>query len=112
MLKQGAKLVETPDDVLEEFGLVRARPVSKRAASAPIVPPSSAWASAHLPDIPADADAARVLTALGHAPATLEILAARTEMDGAGLQGAPPRLELAGRLVVLPGGRYAALERS
>jgi DNA processing protein len=113
MLKQGAKLVETPDEVLEEFGLIRARAARKRGVSA-------SWASARLsarssetaPPQPDDADAARVLAALGHAPATLEILVERTEMDGAGLQGALLRLELAGRVAVLPGGRYGIVERS
>lgn len=52
------------------------------------------------------ADATRVLEALGHAPAALEILAARTEMDSAALQGALLELELGGCLAVLPGGRY------
>jgi DNA processing protein len=47
-----------------------------------------------------------VLAALGHAPAALEILAARTEMGSATLQGALLELELRGYLAVLPGGRY------
>jgi DNA processing protein len=50
--------------------------------------------------------AKRVLAALGHAPAALEILAARTEMGSATLQGALLELELRGYLAVLPGGRY------
>ncbi|KND57849.1 Rossmann fold nucleotide-binding protein Smf [Candidatus Burkholderia verschuerenii] len=98
MLKQGAKLVETPDEVLEEFGLIRANAARKRGEPQPV---NAAWASARLPESALesiDADAERVLAALGHAPATLEILATRTEMDGAGLQGALLRLELAGRV--------------
>lgn len=50
--------------------------------------------------------AARVLDVLGHAPAALEILAVRTEMSSAVLQGALLELELRGHLTVLPGGRY------
>ena len=50
--------------------------------------------------------AARALEALGHAPAALEILAVRTEMSSAVLQGALLELELRGHLTVLPGGRY------
>lgn len=57
-------------------------------------------------------DAARVLDALGHAPATLEILATRTGLDGAALQAALLPLELAGQIAALAGGRYAAVERS
>ena len=50
--------------------------------------------------------AASVLEALGHTPTALEILAARTEMSSAALQGALLELELRGHLTVLPGGRY------
>ncbi|TAM49534.1 MAG: DNA-protecting protein DprA [Paraburkholderia sp.] len=50
--------------------------------------------------------AAKVLEALGHAPTALEMLAVRTEMSSAALQGALLELELRGHLTVLPGGRY------
>jgi DNA processing protein len=62
--------------------------------------------------MPASDDAERVLGALGHAPATLEILAARTDLNGAALQGALLQLEFSGRVAALGGGRYAAVERS
>jgi DNA processing protein len=110
MLKQGAKLVETPEDVLEEFGYVRARAVARKRGAPKAV--SASWASARLPDRPADPAQASVLAALGHAPTTLEILAERTEMEGAALQSVLLQLELAGHVAVLPGGRYTAMERS
>jgi predicted Rossmann fold nucleotide-binding protein DprA/Smf involved in DNA uptake len=47
------------------------------------------------------------LAAPGHAPATLEIPAARTDMQDAALQGTLLQPELAGHLTVLPGGRLA-----
>jgi DNA processing protein len=109
MLKQGAKLVESPDEVLEEFGYVRKK---KRSASKPA---SASWASARVSEADTQnstPDDARLLTALGHSPATLEILAARTELDSAALQSALLQLELGGRVAVLPGGRYTAIERS
>lgn len=111
IIKQGAKLVETPEDVLEEFGFPAAQSRGRAARGKPR-PTSASWASARLPDAASSSDAERVLTALGHAPATLEILAARTDLDGAALQGALLQLELAGVVTALPGGRYAALERS
>jgi DNA processing protein len=97
MIKQGAKLVETPEDVLEEFGIAPATDQTPADQSAL----STRAATAALP-----ADARRLLQALGHAPATLEILASRTEMAHSDLHGALLELELAGQLVVLPGGRY------
>jgi DNA processing protein len=146
MIKQGAKLVETPDDILEEFGFTvvsetAAAPVSKprrrgkarpaedasteRATSEFALelqdasgsgstarggkPASASWASASLK--PANPEAERLLDALGHSPATLEILAERTEMDGATLQSLLLQLELSGRIGALPGGRFTRLER-
>ncbi|MGA3251449.1 MAG: DNA-protecting protein DprA, partial [Paraburkholderia sp.] len=131
MLKQGAKLVETPEEILEELGFV---PAPARAAGpmpwgsvsgkpAPATMPESAPgiaagaapaiapAAASAPQPAAIADlgpeAEKLLAALGHAPATLEILAARTDMQDATLQSTLLQLELAGRLTVLPGGRFA-----
>lgn len=140
LIKDGAMLTETPQDVLEGLGLA---PVSaagapqprgsrrhetaesaSHGAAAPAPPPPRPRRPRHAPPrqtlplfdappaLPArparalSADATRVLEALGHAPAALEILAARTEMDSAALQGALLELELGGYLAVLPGGRY------
>jgi DNA processing protein len=93
MIKQGAKLVETPEDVLEELGI-----------ATPVAPPSPRKAAAATSTLLPDAQ--RLLDALGHSPATLEILAARTEMEEAALQGALLQLELGGHLTALPGGRF------
>ncbi len=108
LIKQGAKLVETPDDVLEEFGFARPRARVKRGVPKPV---RASWASARLHAAP-NTDASRVIAALGHAPAKLEILPARTDMNGAALQSALLQLELADRIAAMPGGRYTAVERS
>ncbi|ADG14137.1 DNA protecting protein DprA [Paraburkholderia atlantica] len=127
MIKQGARLVETPDEVLEELGFVR-RPASNTGRAAKQVGPldraglhgSSGGtalqaATAAFADAPPSGsapqpalapDAQRLLAALGHSPTTLEILAARTEMEDAALHAALLRLELAGKITLLPGGRF------
>jgi DNA processing protein len=137
IIKQGAKLVETPDEVLEELGF--AKPIAAKAASKQTVlwdgagtrdsstrlasvadqpdsvaaPASAATqpelaAAPTLPTAPPamGTEALQLLDALGHAPATLEILATRTEMEDAALQNTLLQLELAGQVTALPGGRF------
>jgi DNA processing protein len=95
LLRQGAKLVETAQDVLEELqGL--APPAT--AAS----PPASERASALESDL---------LAALGFDPLGLDDLVARTGWSAARLQAALLELELAGRVARLPGGMFQRLER-
>jgi DNA processing protein len=180
MIKQGARLVETPDEVLEELGFASysaarigrtarlavplrdavsqalpaagtsgASPANQRigertltsmetreagaqavvaeaisaaseSATATPRPPASATAafaepsrSGHQsPKPPLDPDAQRLLAALGHAPTSLEILAARTEMEEATLHATLLQLELAGEVTLLPGGRFMRAHRS
>lgn len=133
MLKQGAKLVETPQEILEELGFApppapatgtapwggiqrpRKRASGATRESAGGIPAEDTKdtgesAPAALPAREAadlSPDAEKLLAALGHAPATLEILAARTDMQDAALQSTLLQLELAGCLTVLPGGRFA-----
>ncbi|WP_087135072.1 DNA-processing protein DprA [Caballeronia arationis] len=132
MIKQGAKLVETPEDVLEEFGMIPAAPpptakaprkrtgvtaTEERSCGNEAPPPATvSWARARATPPQATANATpdedRVLAALGHSPATLEILASRTDLTGSTLQGLLLRLELKGRIESLPGGRFMRIERS
>ncbi|MFL9867947.1 DNA-processing protein DprA [Paraburkholderia fungorum] len=141
IIKQGAKLVETPDEVLEELGF--GKPVAAKAAAqqavlwnagTPESPKTSApegvrqeLATVHAaalhresdtaPASPVEpcpamsAEALQLLDALGHAPATLEILATRTEMGDAALQNTLLQLELAGQVTALPGGRFTRATR-
>ena len=91
LIRDGAKLVETAADVLEELGLGSAEP--KRTA---------------LPHAGADANdpAGRVLAALGHDPAGVDVVAARTGLPADVVTATLVELELGGRVALLPGGRY------
>ncbi|RKF44585.1 DNA-processing protein DprA [Paraburkholderia fungorum] len=142
IIKQGAKLVETPDEVLEELGF--GKPVAAKAAGQQTIFPDSAG-TPESPETPASEnvrqelptmhaaavqrdsgtastlsaepqpatspEALQLLDALGHAPATLEILASRTEMGDAALQNTLLQLELAGQVTALPGGRFTRATR-
>ncbi|MEM5384537.1 DNA-processing protein DprA [Paraburkholderia phymatum] len=115
MIKQGAKLVETPEDVLEELGLAippAPAPVPTRRLRALTQMPSADESARGEGDVGLTAEARCLLDALGHSPATLEILAERTEMDDTLLQSTLLRLELAGELCALPGGRYVRAAHS
>jgi DNA processing protein len=136
IIKQGAKLVETPDEVLEELGFAQSTtakiasrpatlwdgvgaPESSKTRPSKSVQPDSLTAhtalaqqmsgsapASHTVPPGMSAEALQLLDAIGHAPATLEILATRTEMGDAALQSTLLQLELAGQVTVLPGGRF------
>jgi DNA processing protein len=136
IIKQGAKLVETPDEVLEELGFARRQatnttripqktlPWDPADSQRSVTTSASADIQAELAATPVsvaaqdeelkpqaatralDPEACRLLAALGHSPTTLEILATRTEMEDATLQTTLLQLELAGQVAVLPGGRF------
>lgn len=120
LIKEGAQLVETPEELLEALGIKPPAQPVQAASRAPRTDPATRRrstkdaqtlplefttpASASSP--PLDSQSEALLAALGHAPATLEILAQRTDMAEAALQATLLRLELAGHVSALPGGRF------
>ena len=95
LLKEGAKLVETAQDVLEDIRSPVCRPL--RPAGAPAGDRDDAG--------PEDA----LLSALGFDPVSLDALVARTGIAPAWLQGRLLELELQGKVARLPGGLFQRL---
>jgi DNA processing protein len=94
LIKQGAKLVESSEDVLAEL---EGRPAREPAADG-------------VPDGEAEGDP--VLLELGHSPASLDALTLRTGMAAAALADHLVRLELDCAVERLPGGLFRRVVRA
>ncbi|PKO41406.1 MAG: DNA-protecting protein DprA [Betaproteobacteria bacterium HGW-Betaproteobacteria-3] len=94
LIKQGAKLVESAQDVLEEL-----RWPGVSAVGAAPAPADGTHA-------PPDPDDTVLLERLGFDPVSLDALVARTGLDAASLQARLLTLELDGQVARLPGGLF------
>ena len=94
LIRQGAKLVESAEDVLEDL-----RPLLPGPTHA------DGWAATSVSATPPD-QPHPVLDALGHDPVSLDALLSRTGMDTATLQAELLALELDGLVARLPGGLF------
>ncbi len=95
LIRQGAKLVESAQDVLEELA----------ATWAPSGNTPGIMSATDMPE--GDSEAARrLLDTLGSVPMTLDTLAERTGLTVEGLSAMLLTLELEGRVAPMPGGYY------
>ena len=97
LLKQGAKLVESAQDVLEELRL---------QLTPPLVAPSKLLQAIHPATAIEDVEPDDLVKSLGYDPVSLDALVARTGWDAATLQVRLMELELDGQVARLPGGLY------
>jgi DNA processing protein len=92
LIRDGAKLVETAADILEELDFPSPPPMSQKLA---------------VPKLSREGD--RLLNAIGHDPASFDLLVERTSMTADVLTVALLELELHGHIAVLPGSIYQRL---
>ena len=99
LIKQGAKLVEVAQDVLEELRLAPAGYAAVPGAAQPAPEGDGMDAAALRSGDP-------LLAALGFDPVSLDALQARTGLDTPHLQARLLELELDGQVTRLPGGLF------
>lgn len=103
LIRQGAKLVESAQDVLEEL---RWMPASSHEAATPDEPSQDTAGDVSQPA------QAGLLQALGFDPVSLDVLQARTGLATPELQAQLMTLELAGTLGRLPGGLFQRIAKT
>lgn len=102
LIRDGAQLVETPEDVLAGVAPLAGRLAAELAGPAPACPA----APADDPGPGAAAGSQRLWRALGHDPVPMDVLVQRTGLTAATLSSMLLAMELDGRIVV-EHGRYA-----
>jgi DNA processing protein len=105
LIREGAKLVETAQDILDELPALREAmlpPSKKQTSQDDENVADQKMVDAEMADDPAD----NLLIALGHDPVDLDTLVMRTNRSADALQAELVVLELQGRVAALPGGRW------
>ena len=99
LLRQGARLVETPQDIFEEIGAIVGDPAFFGRTDGQELPTATA------PSL--DKDYEILLDAVGFEPAGLDQIVGRTGFEAGAVASMLLILELDGRIQQQPGGRYS-----
>jgi DNA processing protein len=99
LIKSGAKLVESAEDVLSELAAFRRTGFASTRAPAKTPAPAAPTGGADEP----------LLACMGFDPVDVDSLCARARLPAERVSAELLRLELAGRVAVLPGGLYQRL---
>ena len=100
LIRQGAKLVESAQDILEDLQWGSSGPARRNPAG-----------TNDAGEEPAEKEESSLLAALGHDPVSLDALQARTGLPTPDLQAQLLELELDGHIARLPGGLFQRLNQ-
>lgn len=109
LIRQGAKLVESAQDILEELRWTPA-PVEKTSPSEKLGVADTATKANKDANKNANKNEEHVMAVLGRTPCDLDTLAMRSDLTPAALLAILLPLELGGRVAQLPGGLYQRLD--
>jgi DNA processing protein len=99
LIRQGAKLVETAADILEELGALAMAVNNDQPTQTALPLPTDL-----------DEDYRRLLDCLGHEPATIDLLVERCGLTAEAVSSMLLILELQGYVAAAPGGLYSRLK--
>ena len=102
LIKQGAKLVESAQDILDELAL--SDMLCAQGSSHPNLPTQTGQEGLNISE-----DTSVMLSVLGHDPCSINLLVERTGLTADNLLAMLLPLELDGRVAQLPGGLYQRL---
>jgi DNA processing protein len=105
LIREGAKLVETGDDVLAELAATLAPLLRESTPNAAANPPAEAAEAA----VHEDPDYRKLLSSMEFEPVTLDQLMQRTGLTTGMLSSMLLILELEGAVETLAGGRYSRI---
>ncbi|MBL8246335.1 MAG: DNA-protecting protein DprA [Rhodanobacteraceae bacterium] len=104
LIRDGAKLVETAQEVVDELAPMLGQLRASLPADPAVQPPPAA---ARVGAMSEDADYRRLHAALGYDPVGIDALAERTGLTVPALSSMLLRMELEGEVVANPGGTYS-----
>lgn len=108
LIRDGARLVETPAEVLE--AVVPAAQAQGASLAARLALPTDGVLRPEVAAVASDDEDGQLLAALGHDPVSLDQLVERCGLGASALAARLLLLELDGRIEVLPGQRYQRLD--
>ncbi|MDR1530329.1 MAG: DNA-processing protein DprA [Burkholderiales bacterium] len=107
LIREGAKLVETAQDILDELPILRAASATQKTHETSSATKSDTTVAAQIRDFPEnDGVEAALLVALGYDPVDLDTLVKRSTLPAEKLLAVLTELELAGRISSLAGGKW------